>query len=102
MVSPTLLLEMSVAPTTSSPVSAIDAIIDERRNTQARAAAIAQRNVLAFPGEVGWGRSRGDDITSIEEGERGDRSSPAEQVVVTILLGEWSKCSVTTFTLGIE
>ena len=45
--------------------SAIDAIIDERRNTQARAAAIAQQNVLTFPD--------------------GDRSSHPEQGSVTTL-----------------
>jgi len=51
--------------------SAIDAIIDERKNTQARAAAIAQQNVLTFPGEVGRGRNRGSDTTPIKEDERG-------------------------------
>ena len=52
--------------------SAIDAIIDERRNTQARAAAIAQQNVLTFPGRPPLEElNKGVDNTFIEEGGRG-------------------------------
>ena len=53
-------------------VDGVGAIIDERRNTQARAAAIAQQNVLAFPGgDRSSPAEQGDVITLLEESERG-------------------------------
>ncbi len=50
--------------------SLLDAIITERRTAQARAND-AQLPILTFPGDVGRGRIRGVDNTSIEEGGRG-------------------------------